>query len=136
MKKAWDLRERTMSFAAGMFRFCRTLPHTDEARDVARQLRRCATSVAANYRASQRGKSHRDFASKVGTVIEEADESLFWLEFLVQVELAPQAAVQSHLLEADELVRIFTAAQKTARSRGATANTRRPKRLASFSIPD
>ena len=136
MKKAWDLRSRTMCFAVGVFRFCRTLPHTDEARDVARQLRRCAASVAVNYRASRRGKSHRDFTSKLGTVIEEADESLFWLEFLVQVELAPQAAVQSHLSEADELICVFTAAQKTARSRGATANTRRPKRIASFSIPD
>jgi four helix bundle protein len=137
MKKAWDLRERTMDFAAGVFRFCRTLPHTDEARDVARQLRRCGTSVAANYRASQRGKSHRDFVAKLGTVIEEADESLFWLEFLERVELAPQAAVQSHRSEADELVRIFTAAQKTARSRGARTDTRRrPKRIASFSIPD
>jgi four helix bundle protein len=125
-----------MAFAASVFQFCRTLPRTDEARDVARQLRRCATSVAANYRASQRGKSHRDFASKLGTVIEEADESLFWLEFLVQVELAPQAAVRSHQSEADELVRIFTAAQKTARSRVTTANSRQRKQSCSFSISD
>lgn len=69
-------------------------------------------------------------------MIEEADESLFWLEFLVHVELVPRAAVQSHLSEADELVRIFTAAQKTARSRGTTANSRRPKQTASFAVPD
>ena len=125
-----------MSFAVDIFQFCRTLPRTEEASDVARQLRRSATSVAANYRACRRGKSHRDFASKVGTVIEEADESLFWLEFLVHVELAPPGAVQAHLLEADELVCIFTAAQKTARSRGGTAKTRWPKQTASFSIPD
>ena len=136
MNKAWDLRDRTMSFAVGVFRFCRTLPNTDEARDVARQLRRSASSVASNYRSSRRGKSHRDFAAKIGTVIEEADESLFWMELLIQVELAQEAAVQPHLSEANELVGIFTAAQKTARSRGAGFKTQRPKRITSFSIPD
>jgi len=54
MAKKWDLRERTMEFAVAVFKFCRTLPKTDEARDVARQLRRSASSVAANYRAAAR----------------------------------------------------------------------------------
>ena len=116
MKKPWDLRDRTMEFAVAVFRFCRTLPKTDDARDVARQLRRSASSVAANYRASRRGKSHADFASKIGTVIEEADESLFWLEFLVRVELAHRSATKSMAGEANELICVFTAAQKTARS--------------------
>ena len=119
MAKGWDLGERTMEFAVDVYRFCRALPKSDESRDIARQLRRSGTSVAANYRSCRRGKSHRDFATKLGTVIEEADESLFWLEFLVRVDLAEKVAVRPLAAEANELVAIFTAAQKTARRRAA-----------------
>jgi four helix bundle protein len=126
-----------MEFAVAVFRFCRTLPKTDEARDVARQLRRSASSVAANYRASRRGKSHSDFASKIGTVIEEADESLFWLEFLVRVELARDSTIKSIAVEANEVISIFTAAQKTARSNSKVGQRARRKRSAfSVEVPE
>jgi len=105
-----------MEFAVATYRFCRTLPRTDEGRELAGQLRRAASSVAANYRASRRGKSHRDFASRIGTVIEEADEAMFWLDFLVRVDLATASIVKPLSTEANELVSIFTTAQKTARS--------------------
>ena len=116
-KKPWDLRERSMAFAVAVIRFCRTLPRTPESQDIARQLRRAASSVAANYRAARRGKSHRDFAAKVGTVIEEADESLFWLELLARANIATADETSELLAEANELVAIFTSCQKTARAK-------------------
>jgi four helix bundle protein len=117
MAKEWDLRERTMSFAVDVFRFCRTLPRTDEARDVARQLRRSASSVAANYRAMRRAPSDPVFLAKNATVIEEADESGFWLELLVEVELVPRKVVAALLTESNELVAIFVASRKNTQAR-------------------
>ena len=117
MAKEWDLRERTMSFAIDVFRFCRTLPRTDEARDVARQLRRSASSVAANYRAMRRAPSDPVFLAKNATVVEEADESCFWLELLVEVELVPRKVVAALLKESNELVAIFVASRKTTEAR-------------------
>ncbi len=113
----WDLRERTMDFAVAVFRFCRTLPRTDEARDVARQLRKAGSSVAANYRAAKRSQSDGVFVSKTAVVIEEADESGFWLELLVEVEIAGRESVRTLLAESSELVAIFTASRKTAIAR-------------------
>jgi len=113
--KPWDLRDRSMRFAVDVYRFCRTLPGSSEAQHIVQQLRRSASSVAANYRASRRGKSDKDFATKLGTVIEEADESLFWLEFLVEIEIVTLAQVTALKTEANELVAIFTACQMTAR---------------------
>jgi four helix bundle protein len=124
MKKPWDLRERTMEFAVAVFRFCRTLPSGDETRDIARQLRRAGSGVGANYRAVRRGRSSSDFAAKLGVVIEEADECCFWLDLLVRIGvLRESGAVSSIAGEANELVAIFTAAQKTARQH----NTKNPK---------
>jgi len=75
------LRDRSFTFALDVTRFCRTLPETWEGRHVADQLFRAATSVASNYRAASRGRSLAEFISKLGTVVEECDESEFWLEF-------------------------------------------------------
>ena len=113
MAKEWDLRIRTMKFAGNVFRFCRTLPRTDEARDVARQLRRAASSVAANYRAMKRSAS----VAKAAIVVEEADESGFWLELLVEVELVARPRVAALLKESNELVAIFVASRKTVEER-------------------
>ena len=125
----WDLAERTMEFSVAVFRFCRTLPKTDEARDVARQLRRCASSVGANCRASRRTPSDAAFAAKVSVVIEEADESGFWLELLVRVDLTTAQATKPLSREANEIVAIFTAARKTVQARIA-ANRKKKKRSA------
>ena len=124
MAKKWDLRERAMDFAVAVFGFCRTLPRTDEARDVARQLRRSASSVAANYRAAKRSQSDAVFVSKAAIIIEEADESGFWLELLVEVEIVKREIAQSLLTESSELVAIFTASRKTVVARIAS---QRPK---------
>jgi four helix bundle protein len=110
-----DLKERTKRFALNVIRFCRTLPRGDEFIVVRRQLIRAATSIASNYRASQRAKSKADFISKLGTVEEEADESLFWLEVLHELATTENAELNRLLAEANELVSIFVSSRKTAR---------------------
>ena len=77
------MKSRTKQLALVAIRFCRTLPQNPEARIISRQLLRSPTSVAANYRAVCRARSTADFTSKLGLVLEEPDETLFWLELLV-----------------------------------------------------
>ncbi len=110
------LKQRTFDFAVATFRVCRPLMRTPEARVPVGQLVRSSASVAANYRSSCRAKSKRDFIAKLGTVIEEGDESLFWLEYLVATALLTGAAVRKLKIESNELVAVFTASQKTARA--------------------
>ena len=117
MSKKWDLGERTMDFAVAVFRFCRTLPRTEEIRDIVRQLRRAASSVAANCRATRRAQSDAAFVAKAAVVIEESDESGFWLELLVRIEAVKPAAVSALEQESSELVAIFTASRKTVGAR-------------------
>ena len=76
------LKERTMRFALRIMLFCKTLPETWEARFVADQLFRAGARTGANYRAACRARSRRDFVNKMGSVVEESDESPFWLEFV------------------------------------------------------
>ena len=80
------------------------------------QLLRCATSVAANYRAAGRARSRAEFISKMGTVVEEADESVFWLEMLVDTEVVRREKIEPLLREGNELLAIFAASQRTARA--------------------
>ena len=117
MQKEWDLRKRTMAFAVAVFRFCRTLPSNDETWDVIRQLRRSSASVASNYRAMRCAPSDPAFLAKTSTVIEEADESGFWLEFMVEVELVGRQRAAPLLKESSELVAIFTTSRKTVEAR-------------------
>jgi four helix bundle protein len=117
MGKERDLRERTMAFALAVLRFCRLMPETPEGRHVRGQLLRAGTGVASNYRAACRGKSRADFIAKLGTVIEEADESDFWLELTVRAEMLKADAAKPLRIEAGELIAIFTQSQKTARAR-------------------
>jgi four helix bundle protein len=125
MQRNWDLKQRTMTFAVTVFRFSRTVPKHDETWDVIRQLRRASSAVAANYRAMLRTPSDPAFMAKASMVIEEADESAFWLEFMVEVELATRAEVAALMKEANELVAIFTASRKTVQARIERAKTKR-----------
>jgi four helix bundle protein len=111
-----DLKARTKHFALEVIRACRSLPHGDEFVIVRRQIIRSATSIAANYRAALRAKSRADFANKLAIVEEEADETLFWLEVLVELDSRSQAAFRPLLAEADELVAIAVASRKKART--------------------
>jgi len=110
-----DLKARTKRFALDVIRYCRALPRADEFQIIRRQLIRSATSVAANYRAAQRGKSKADFINKLGTAEEEADESLLWLECLDELATHEHAELKRLLKEADELVAILTSSRKSAR---------------------
>lgn len=93
----------------------RSLPRTEEARVIGRQLLRSGTSVAANYRAVCRARSKAEFISKIGVVVEEADEVVFWLELLVDTRILSADLVKDLLTEANELLAIFAASQRTAK---------------------
>ena len=110
------LRARTKQFALRVMRLCRTLPHTDEGHVIGRQLLRSSTSVAANYRAMCRARSRPEFIAKLGVVVEEMDEVVFWLELLTEGGIVPAAKIGPLSREAGELLAIVTAAQRTARS--------------------
>jgi four helix bundle protein len=98
-----------------VIRLCRTLPSSAEGRIITRQLLRSATSVGANYRAVCRSRSSAEFVSKLGIVLEEADETLFWLELLVDAGIAAPEKSQPLRQEANELVAIFVASLRTAK---------------------
>ena len=110
-----ELRRRTKEFAREIVALAKPMLRRDETRDIALQLRRAANGTAANYRAACRAKSHRDFTSKIATVLEEADESQHWLEMLRDCQLADPRTLRPHLQEASELVAIFTAAHETSK---------------------
>ena len=110
-----DLRLRTTLFAKCVDRSTRPLLRNVETQDYTRQLRRAASSVAANYRATGRARSHAEFTAKMGTVLEEADEAAFWLEFLEDDLRGITADGPTLIKEAGELVRIFAKCVDTAR---------------------
>ena len=116
MAKIRDLVERTRAFGVDVCRFCRGLPGTSEAADIASQLRRSASAVGAGYRAAKRARSPLEFSAKIGAIIEEADESLHWFECLLELEIGDPDAIAPLKQEANELVAIFTTAHKTAKA--------------------
>jgi len=96
-------------------RLCQSLPRSQASTVITRQLLRSATSVGANYRAVCRARSTADFVSKLGIVLEEADETLFWLELLIESGAAHPEKATALLKEADELVAIFVTSLRTAK---------------------
>lgn len=104
-----------MEFAVRVLRMADSLPQTVSGKTVASQVARSGTSVAANYRAALRGKSRPDFVNKVTIVLEEADETGFWIELIERYGMLPKAKLNALRAEADELVKIFAATRKTAR---------------------
>ena len=112
---AIDLKARTKKFALRVVKLVRSLPQSAEGRLVGNQLLRSGTSVAANYRAVCRARSRPEFLAKLAIVIEEADETAFWLEFLVDAGLIPATKLQDLISEANQLVAIFNASRTTAK---------------------
>ncbi|HEY1768697.1 MAG TPA: four helix bundle protein [Chthoniobacterales bacterium] len=118
-----ELKMRTKKFALDVISLCADLPHMIETRHAIGQVIRSSSSVAANYRSACRGKSKADFISKLGTVEEEADESGFWLEMLLDIaqlrHLKIEAVASTEMMrlldEANQLVAITVASRKTAR---------------------
>jgi four helix bundle protein len=99
-------------------RFAETLPESRTGRMIANQIVRSGPSVAANYRAAARAKSNADFISKMGTVEEECDETVFWLEFAVANECALEETVAPLLDEGNQLLAITVSSIRTAKARG------------------
>ena len=112
--KSEEMKRRTKRFGLLILNLLDHLPNTIGGRAVANQIVRSATSVGANYRAACRARSRAEFASKIGTVAEEADESLYWLEVLDEGKLVSNQKIGGLLKEADELTAIFTAARRSA----------------------
>jgi four helix bundle protein len=113
--KAEELKKRTRNFAVRVVQLFRALPNCSEARVVGQQLLRSGTSVAANYRAACKARSSADFISKLGIVEEEADETVFWLEFLVEAGLMRHERMLDLTDEAKQLTAIFAASRRTAK---------------------
>ena len=110
-----ELKKRSKVFAHRCVKLCTALPNTVVGRHITRQLIRCSTSVAANYRAVCVAQSRASSVSKLAIVIEEVDESYFWIEFALDERLVKQDQVADLLREAEELTAIFIASQNTAR---------------------
>jgi len=111
-----DLQLRTKQFALEVINFCEQLPNDETTKILKRQLLRAGTSVGANYRAACRAKSKPPFISKMGDVLEEADESGYWIELLFDSGKADQKAAAPLLGEANELVAIATSSINTAKN--------------------
>ena len=109
-----ELKERTKQFALRIIRLVDALPNTTAGWAIGKQIVRSGTSVDANYRAACRGRSKAEFAAKLGTVAEEADETCFWLELIMDGELLPRSQIEPLYTEADELTAIFTSGVRTA----------------------
>jgi len=116
LDKHQELRRRTKDFALRIMRMCRTIPSTRETNIINNQILRSATGVAANYRAVGLARSKAEFISKLGIVLEEADETVFWLELLSDSGIIPAAKLRELMAEGNELVAIFLASRKTAKS--------------------
>ena len=106
-----------MQFAVRILKFTDALPHKISGRTIANQVARSGCSVASNYRAALRGKSRADFINKITIVLEEADETAFWIELTERAGLLPPKRLTKLRAEAEELTKIFNATRTTARNR-------------------
>ena len=123
----FELQQRTKKFHVQIIKLCESLPKNAAGWETAKQLIRSAGSVGANYRAACRGKSNADFIYKIEVVLEEADESLYWLEVVRDAELSKGYELDNLIKEANELVSIFNAADKTSKQNRDQKNLKIPK---------
>jgi four helix bundle protein len=113
-----QMRIRTKEFAKQVISLCRQLPATQEGRLIGAQFFRSGTSVGANYRSACRARSKADFIAKLGIVLEETDESLYWLEILAENRIMNANLLAGITSEAKELLAIFISSLNTAKGRG------------------
>src|SRR5262245_32513888 len=118
LDKHQELKDRTKMFALRVIRMSDVLPRTRAANVIANQILRSATSLAANYRAVGRSRSKAEFVAKLGIVLEEADETVFWLELLTDSGIVSPKKMREMLNEANQLMLIFSASRRTARDGG------------------
>ncbi len=112
---AEEMKTRTKEFAKDIINLCRKLPNNREGRLIGNQVFKSGTSVAANYRAACRGRSKAEFIAKLGIVEEEADETLFWLEIIEEMNIYDPSSVDSLMQECDEIIAIMVSSVKTAK---------------------
>jgi len=110
-----ELRARTKAFALRVINLAESLPNNGTGRVIKDQILRAGTSVGANYRAAKRAKSMPDFISKMGAVEEEADETMYWMELIVESGLMNESLVSDLYREADEILAMTVASIKTAK---------------------
>ena len=110
-----ELRDRTKKFALRIIRLFRSLPYRTDTQVLGKQLLRCGTSVAANYRAVCRARSKAEFVARMGIVAEEADEAVLWLELLIESGILDKVKADDLLTEAKQLAAIFTASEQTSK---------------------
>lgn len=113
--RTFDLKTRTKEFALQIIKLFRTLPRSEEARVIGKQILRSGTSVGANYRAACRSRSKAEFISRISIVLEEADETVYWLELLSHAEIASPLKLKELLREANELTSIFVSSLRTSK---------------------
>ena len=113
--KHLELRTRTKAFALRVT-MSQALPRVREANVIAQQVLRSATSMAANYRAVGRARSKAEFVAKLGIVVEESDETIFWLELLVDSGIVPETKLRELMNEANQLLSIFSSSRRTAKN--------------------
>jgi four helix bundle protein len=111
-----ELKKRTKQFGLRVIKLVEALPSGKTAHVISNQLLRSGTSVGANYRSACRARSKPDFISKASISIEEADESLYWMEMLIEAEIMPKEKLAALMKECDEIVAILTASVKTAKN--------------------
>jgi len=112
-----EFKDRTKQIALRVIRLVESLPNTHSAQIIGKQLLRSATSVGANYRAACRGKSTADILHKLAIVEEEADESLYWLELLIESEIVPEKKLSVLMSDINEIVAMTVSSIKTLRSK-------------------
>jgi four helix bundle protein len=110
-----DMKTRTRAFALRIIRLAESLPNTSTSYVIRNQMLRCGSSVGANYRAACRAKSKADFISKMGIVEEEADETIYWIELLIDADILKRPLVTDLLNEADQILSIVVSSIKTAK---------------------
>ncbi|MFA5832449.1 MAG: four helix bundle protein [Bacteroidota bacterium] len=115
MYQSEELKLRSKRFALSIVALFQSLPKSDDARVLGKQMLRSGTSVAANYRATCRARSKAEFIAKIGIVVEEADETVMWLEMLTDSKIVPSTVTDSLLKEGNELLAIFAASYNTAK---------------------
>jgi len=109
-----ELQQRTKLFALRVIKLYQSIPKTTEAQIIGKQLLRSATSVGANYRAACRARSNPEFHSKISIVIEETDESMFWIEILWETNIIKQELLQNLYNEGEEILKIMVVSRQNS----------------------
>jgi len=110
---AEKFRDRTKKFVVDNIRLYQSLPKTEEAKIVGRQLLRSSSSVGSNYRAACRARSQAEFHSKISIVVEEADESVFWMEVMIETDIISTEKIKKLMGEGNEILKVAASARKT-----------------------